>query len=191
MLQWFPNDEEEYVQPPPTASDKEYSGFYGYIQAPAVSNSSVTYHIEFDYGIEYTPNIAYRPFVERKPPTTHPNAYYNLNLFVGKYWDTVSNCTVQQYDNFVSQIEHVPLSLSNRFKMSNQVANPTNLPGFKKMAMDAAYEEDGYCDMIIDKTGFDVCGAAGKTVEYITKTAGTQLLGAITGGGRPRYSSIM
>lgn len=183
VLQWFPNDDEIRVEPPSNVLSNEYSGFYGYIQAPA--NNPVTYHIELDYGIEYTPSLAYRPFVERKPPTTHPDAYYYLNLFVGKNWDKCVVCTVEQYDAFVSMIEHVPLTLSTSFNQSNRIANPNNLPSLQKMTNQAYIEEEGYCEMIADTVGFDVCKPVSNAFRKTANTAGEILLGAIVGGQRP------
>jgi hypothetical protein len=181
MLQWFPNDDEIRVEPA-TPATQPNSGFYGYIQAP--STTSTTYHLEFDYGIEYTPTLSYRPFVERQAPTTNQNAYYFLNLFANKYWNEAVITTVQQYEKFVSAIEHTMLPFTNSYQMSNQVTNP-KIPAMRRIEREAYIQEEGMCDYITDKTGYDVCGIASDSLGDMAKTTGKVLLDAITMGQRP------
>jgi len=180
--QWFPNDDEIYIEPASSwnSTTTPLSGFVGYIYAPT---TAVQYHLEFDYGIEYVPNTAYRPYVDRDLPLTHPNAYYELNKYIMKHWDEAVIATVAQHDYLISTIEHLGAPKSVRWNMANQVSDPSI---YHPINVEATLY-DKMCGGLMDATGSDICGIASGSLKGMANNAGRSLINSIVAGNNPMY----
>jgi hypothetical protein len=134
MLQFYPNDSEIYVQDANfySSNESELSGFLGTIFAGSVAQS---YHIEFDYGIEYVPTLAYRPYVDTALPAVAPQANYYLTHFIDKNWNHTVITTWQDYVNHTSSIEHLPSARSWSYMMASTVGIPRRLPRIEAYTM--------------------------------------------------------
>jgi hypothetical protein len=168
MLQWYPDDDEVYVENASeyAANTHSQSGFAGIMGG---GNGSSTFHIELDYGIEYVPSITFRPFVDRKLPEVNPDATYFLTHYIQKHWDECVITTVEQYDKLTASYDHLPSAWSERYQMANTVGIPSNKLPLR--VFEEAKKDAGICEMIIDKTGYDVCGAVGEGFERVSSNA--------------------
>lgn len=174
MIQWFPSDDEINIESRAYygTNDTSLSGFVGYFQA--ATGVSTSYHIELDYGIEYVPNTSYRPYVERKLPSTHPNAFYFLSQEIGQHWDQLVIQTVTQYDRNTAIIDHKPSSWTSSYQLGNQVSTPSLFtPSLRKAHMEAEFLEEvedyQICNEINKMTGLDVCGGVRNTAYAVGK----------------------
>jgi hypothetical protein len=183
MLQWFPNEYETALDSASDSLTKPNSGFYGYINSPL--NNSVSYHVEFDYGIEYVPTVAYRPYVDLDQPTTHYDALYYLNLFNKANWNKTVITTYQEYLSFASSIDHIKGSLFKNYALNSTIGLPVSLPQQKRMEKEAHVTEERFCETIDRMTGLDACGVQDDITDSLWKTGSQILLKDFQIGGRP------
>ncbi len=179
VLQWYPNDDEIYVQSLAfwQTVSTPYSGFVGYMQAP--STNSAQYTIELDYGIEYVPNLAYRPYVDRYLPTVDEDAFQELNKFVSKHWDECVVTTRVQYDKFVDKFEHSTPALRTHIDMTGDVGMPSDyLPPLATKSMIGKA-----CDALANTTGYDVCDMVYSGANQYAGNAARKVLNTVLGRG--------
>jgi len=187
MFQWFPDDDEVFVETAAhyAVSDVGNSGF-GIILGGG--NGAVTYLVELDYGIEYVPVTAYRPYVDKKLPEVNPDAAYYLTHRIQKSWDKLVLATVQEYDAQTALIDHLPSAWSERYQAANVVTTPAvNLP--------LRLEEEkalGYCDYVTERTGYDVCGGVAATLEKASQgiPSMVQRISNLALSRQPEYNMI-
>jgi hypothetical protein len=89
IYHWYPNDDEIEINPTIVGGSSSFPGTESgpiiVIQAPTANG--VTVNLDIRVGIEYVANDTLRNFVYRALPGIHPNAQYEMNQFVAKYWD--------------------------------------------------------------------------------------------------------
>jgi len=85
IYHWYPNDDEVEVNVPITQTSFMQAGPMIALQSSATAAAS--YNVDIRVGIEYIAGDAYRRLVQRKLPSVHPNAQYEMNQFVANKWE--------------------------------------------------------------------------------------------------------
>lgn len=170
MLQWFPDDDEVYVNTK-AAYDNPTNSASGFIGILAGGSNDCSYHIELDYGIEYVPSIIYRPFVERSLPEVPPDATYYLTHLIQKDWDRLVLTTVQQYDQMTAAIDHLPSAWSTRYQQSNGIG----MPSYSLPLVVEETKASNLCDNFERITGYDVCGGVSTGLKRVGNAMVDQL----------------
>ena len=94
ILQWVPNDAETSFQPNTNGS---VFNFNSLLQVYLIVSSTTSFRVEYTWGIEYKPNITFRPFVEKMTPKCHPDSYYYVNMALDNHWDQLMLCNYDMY----------------------------------------------------------------------------------------------
>jgi len=122
IYQWFPNQNEVDIKATnyyTASTNAGLSGLYLAIKAPDASGCS--YHFEWEVGIEYIPNAAYKPFVLRKLTDVHPDAIYFMNQFVAKHWISCVLTTLTEWKKLVEAMDPMVHSHTDAFSIVNKV----------------------------------------------------------------------
>jgi hypothetical protein len=77
---WVPNEYEVDFNPGPVTDP---SALYFYFNGGSAAS---IFRIDIIVSIEYVPSTTFRPFVERHPPTMHPDTYYYVDQLVSRDW---------------------------------------------------------------------------------------------------------
>lgn len=83
-----------------TDNIKDISGVLGYLVVPLGVVS--TWRFEWAVGVEYIPSDQYRPFVDRKAPTIHPDTPYYINQVIQKHWTPLMISSYKDYEERLS-----------------------------------------------------------------------------------------
>jgi hypothetical protein len=171
FFQWFPNDDEIYVENPLhySSTSSTLSGFVGYIRNN--SASPMSYRVEWDIGIEYVPNSAYRPFVQRQLPDVHTDAMYYMNRFISSEWDKLVLTNFSTYTALTEILDHVQHTHLASYQYASQVGIPSyqlpsNEKGYLSKGLDVVMEA---CETAQYYTGVDVCGKGVSLGAHIAK----------------------
>lgn len=87
IANWFPCEAETVIRPSTLATvndSRPVTGVVGYMSN--AGTSTISYRIDIEFAIEYIPNGAYRPFVDRKPAIIQTACWHYLNLFIAEHW---------------------------------------------------------------------------------------------------------
>ncbi len=176
ILQWVPNDNEIYVENTGTysAATTETSTFVGYVFVP----TTTTFRIDFDIGIEYIPNAAYRPYVDRALPSIKPDTWFDVNQVVAKDWMSLMIMTYPKYEALCQTFNPV----QHHWTYTEQVASSVGAPSLYANLGPIGAQEDGLLDKLLDY-------GKGAATDFVA-TGAKKVLGAVLEQGLAEFMPI-
>jgi hypothetical protein len=145
VINWVPNSAENTLQSSSHIGDAPQSAVLGYFLG--AGTTSCSFRVEYDIGIEYVPNVSYRPFVERKVPQGHPDAWYHINKELSENWD---RWVIMPYSTYLMEVK------------SHESLNP----GFTTVARLNGMGSYGYGGVVGDGEAEEGPGLLGKIGQY-------------------------
>lgn len=112
-IQWVPNSFETSLTPKATNLSSLSA-----IQIYYLASTQTQFRAEWTVGIEYVPATAYKPIVNREPPTGHPDSYYWIDQIVRQRWSTL---VLTNYDEFRKFEDTLALDGSQGFNVNSAV----------------------------------------------------------------------
>jgi hypothetical protein len=178
IVNWMPNDSEYQIYLNASGPANQ-SAIQGYLVIPI--GQATQFRVELEWGIEYFPTAAYRPFVDRKLPSIHPEANYHLNQFATHHWDTLIITPYNNYRQMCAQIEGIGgynevYSLMNHGSsgLGGQVGD-LDMPTLKPHAFIPEQEDGGFsvldsaCQASENILGYNACQQPGRFANGVGK----------------------
>lgn len=127
LVQWVPNSFETSLSPKGVSADPAArlacSAIQAYYQSP---QSATNFRMEWTCGIEFIPNVLYRPVVNRMPPTAHPDSYYFIDEIVREKWDSL---VITRYEDYRQMLDRMALSGTQGFNTTGHNTFSKHGPG--------------------------------------------------------------
>jgi hypothetical protein len=137
--------------------------------------NSETYHGEYEVGIEYLVNSIFRPYVDRRLPTLHPDALYFMNQFTSKHWIPAVISTVDEWEALVNEMDPVAHEYIGAFHANNKVGKPSDY------AKQALFEEQKMGNYAEHNSAYEVISEACNTSEGLFGINPCKLAGKAVG----------